>query len=85
MVSKKICGDITWIDVESPTKEEIRGITEEYAIHPLIAEELCSPTLRPKVDVYSNFIYLILHFPTISHSHDGNTEYEIDFIIGKKF
>ncbi len=85
MISKKTCGDITWIDVESPTQEEIRSITEEYTIHPLIAEELYSPTLRPKVDVYSNLIYLILHFPTISHSHDGNTEYEIDFIIGKKF
>ena len=84
MITKETCGDITWIDVESPTKEDVRALLDEYNIHPLIAEELLSPTVRPKVDVYDDFIYLILHFPTISHSHGGETEQEIDFIIGKK-
>ncbi len=83
MVTKETCGDITWIDMESPTKEDVRALVDEYAIHPLVAEELLSPTVRPKVDVYHNCIYLILHFPTISHSHGGATEQEIDFIIGK--
>ena len=84
MITKKTCGDITWIDVESPTREDVRTLLDKYNIHPIIAEELLSPTIRPKVDVYDDFIYLILHFPTISHSHDGKTEQEIDFIIGKK-
>lgn len=84
MITKETCGDITWIDMESPTREDVRVLLNEYDIHPLVAEELLSPTVRPKVDVYGNFIYLILHFPTVSHSHGGETEQEIDFIIGKK-
>lgn len=58
---------------------------EEFNIHPLVADELLGPTLRPKVDLYQDFIYLILHFPAITHKHNGGEDQEIDFIIGKKF
>ncbi|MEK7581861.1 MAG: magnesium transporter CorA family protein [Patescibacteria group bacterium] len=76
---------LTWVDLESPTNKEVDTLIKEYKIHPLVVQELLSPTVRPKVDLYSNFIYLILHFPTINHSHNGKTEQEIDFIIGKEF
>ena len=85
MISKYTYKDMTWIDIESPTKDDVRGIMEEYNIHPIVADELLSPTLRPKVDLYDNLIYLILHFPTISHKHCAQTEQEVDFIIGKNF
>ncbi len=76
---------LTWIDLESPTKEEVRTIMEKYDVHPLVVNELLSPTLRPKVDVYDNLLYIILHFPTITHRHDERLEHELDFIIGKDF
>ncbi len=85
MISRYTYKDLVWVDLESPTQEEVRGVMEEFDIHPLTANELLIPTLRPKVDLYSNFIYLILHFPTISHKHNGSAEQEIDFIVGKKF
>lgn len=76
---------LTWVDVESPTPEEVREIMEKYDIDPLVADELLLPTLKPHVDVYPNFIYLILHFPAFKHTHSGNVNQEIDFIIGKDF
>lgn len=85
MISRYTYKDLVWVDLESPTQEEVRGVMEEFNIHPLAAEELLIPTLRPKVDLYHDFIYLILHFPAISHQHNGGNEQEIDFIIGKKF
>jgi len=84
MISRYKYHELTWIDVESPTHEDIRLIMEEFDIHPIVADELLGPSLRPKVDTYENFIYLILHFPAIRHSHK-NKEQEVDFIIGKKF
>jgi magnesium transporter len=83
MISKYTYKTLTWIDIEAPTKDEVFSVMNEYNIHPLVADELLSPTLRPKVDVYENLIYLILHFPTISHKHGEHPEQEIDFIIGK--
>ena len=85
MISRYNYKDIVWVDVQSPTQEEVRTLMEEFSIHPLVANELLGPTLRPKVDLYPDFIYLILHFPTITHKHDGGEDQEIDFIIGKKF
>lgn len=85
MISRYTYKDIVWVDVQSPTQDEVRGLMEEFGIHPLVAQELLGTTLRPKVDLYHDFIYLILHFPTITHRHDGGEDQEIDFIIGKKF
>ncbi len=76
---------LTWVDVESPTPEEVRSIMDDYDIDPLVADELLLPTLKPRVDTYANFIYLILHFPAFKHTHNGDINQEIDFIIGKNF
>src|SRR3989338_236190 len=84
MISRYKYHELTWLDIESPTNEEVRGIMEEFDIHPIVADELLGPSLRPKVDTYENFIYLILHFPAVHHSH-RRKEQEVDFIIGKKF
>lgn len=84
MISRYNYHDLIWIDMESPSHEEVRQIMEEFDIHPIVADELLNPSLRPKVDSYENFIYLILHFPAIRHSHKSK-EQEVDFIIGKKF
>ena len=85
MISRYKYRDLTWIDLESPTKEEVREIMEEHNVHPLVADELLSPTLRPKVDLYDNLIYLIMHFPVVYSMHGRSGGQEIDFIIGKNF
>jgi len=85
MITKHTQGDITWIDVQSPTKEEVFDLVDKYSIAHLIAEEFMAETVRSKVDLYDNLIYLILHFP-ISHTKNSEkTEQEIDFVVGKNF
>lgn len=85
MISRYPYRELVWIDVEKPTHEEVRALMEEFDIHPMVADELLGPSLRPKVDHHENFIYLVLHFPAIRHSHGKSQTQEIDFIIGKKF
>ncbi|MDP6387753.1 MAG: CorA family divalent cation transporter [Candidatus Pacebacteria bacterium] len=85
MLTKYTHRNVTWIDLESPTKEEVHKTMEEYSIHPSIAEELLMPTLKPRVDLHENFIYLILHFPAFRHTHNYQQNQEVDFIIGKDF
>jgi len=84
MIARYKYRDLEWIDIESPTHEEVRKIMEEFDIHPVVADELLAPSLRPRVDHYEHFIYLILHFPAIRHTHKSKAQ-EVDFIIGKKF
>ncbi len=85
MITRYKHDDITWVDVESPTKEDILLLTKEFNLHPLAASELPLPTLRPKVDMYGDALYLILHFPAFRHSHGPDSRQEVDFIIGKKY
>ena len=76
---------LTWIDLESPTLEEVASIAKRFSIHPLVTEELLQPSLRPKVDVYKNALYLILHFPVFDPVQRTSISREIDFVIGKNF
>jgi magnesium transporter len=81
--------DITWLDVESPTKTELDSLIKDYNIHPVVIQDLNSPSSRSKVDVYDNFIYLVLHFPSTSNKAKADTEtndsVEVDFVLGKDF
>ncbi|MEI6400087.1 MAG: CorA family divalent cation transporter [bacterium] len=85
MISKYTYKKLTWIDVESPTKEEILHLSEEYTIPQSVSEELLTSTLRSKVDLHDNLIYLILHFPRTLHKDVKDIDQEIDFILGKNF
>ncbi len=85
MISKYTYKGLVWVDLESPTENELLHIMEEYSIPILVTEELHNRSPQSRVDLFPNFIYLILHFPRISHSGDKGVEQEIDFIVGNKF
>ena len=78
---------LTWIDLESPTVEEVHRVAEEFQLNPVEADELLSPTLRPHTERYDDHLYLVLHFPTLQRPRRIGTthEQEVDFIIGKNF
>jgi magnesium transporter len=78
--------DVVWIDLESPTQEEVRSLMAEYHLPPEVAEETLRPTIKPRVEFYEgHLIYLILHFPAFKHTHSGSQNQEVDFIMGKDF
>ena len=90
MLTRREYKGLTWIDLESPTEPELKQVADEYKIHSLVIGELTQPSLRSKVDLYNDFIYLILHFPICQicygESKGGNLDTEeIDFVIGREF
>lgn len=86
MITRHTYRDLVWVNLESPTADEVREIMKEFGLHPIVGEELLITTSKPKVDVYKNYIYLILHFPTLSKDEkDSHTGKEIDFVVGKNF
>lgn len=88
MISTYTNNNITWVDLENPTKEDVRNIMEQYNLSPEVAEDLLDPTIRTRADLYTDFVYFVLHFPLHTHkrhySFDKRTE-EVDFIIGKNY
>ncbi len=92
MISRYNYKGITWVDLDSPTREEVLSMSDEFGLPILVIEEIVRPSIRSRVDVYPNILYLILHFPVIrdktceaiNHSCDID-QIELNFIIGKKF
>jgi len=86
MIKKYKNNSITWIDVEDPTTEELKSLMDEYEINPDIVRELQLPTYKEKIAMYEDYLYMVLHFPALRHTHRDNTsEQEIDFVVGKDF
>ncbi|PIQ68217.1 MAG: hypothetical protein COV91_05320 [Candidatus Taylorbacteria bacterium CG11_big_fil_rev_8_21_14_0_20_46_11] len=85
MITRRLQKNIAWIDLESPTQDEIRTVAKEFGLNPLVVHELSAPTLKPRVDLYGTYVYLILHFPYLKRERGGTPTQEIDFIVGKKF
>lgn len=85
MISRFNYHGLTWIDLESPTREEIVLLSEEFSIPSVVGDEIFTNSMRSKVDLYDNLIYLILHFPDINNNGVIEDDLEIDFIIGKNF
>ncbi len=86
MITSHTSGSVTWIDLESPTKEELAWLNEQYMLHPLVLEDLATPTVRTRADMYDEYLYAVFHFPCLSRSEVLHTavDDEIDFIIGDK-
>lgn len=85
MTKRQELDGITWIDLESPTIDDLEAIGKEFSIDPFIVEELQASTLKPSVVSGPNYLYLILHFPAEKHSHTQGSAQEVDFIVGEKF
>ena len=84
MINRHTRGHIQWVDLESPSRQELQDIMKEFKIDSRIEEEIITETPYPIVVSSKDYLYLVLHFPT-SDPNGGAKNQEIDFIIGKHF
>lgn len=84
MINRHEHNGLTWIDLESPTTDDIAEISQEFSIGPILEEELLTPTAKPRVDVYAECAYAVFHFPAIRHTREKELTQEVDVILGKK-
>jgi magnesium transporter len=75
---------LTWVDLESPTREEVQDTMEQFGLDAFVAEDLLLPTAKPRTDFHPSYVYVVMHFPALRHSHK-TLEQEVDFVIGKNF
>ena len=54
-------GDLTWVDIEQPTEEITRFLTEKYNFHPMDIEDALSLRQLSKVEEYPTYLFVIFH------------------------
>lgn len=75
--------NLAWVDVVDPKKEDIEYLKKNFDFHPLVLNELTVPTLRPKVENYDHYLFMVLHFPIYHPKEKTSKSMEIDFLITK--
>ncbi|MEX0621464.1 MAG: magnesium transporter CorA family protein [Candidatus Woykebacteria bacterium] len=77
---------LRWIDVEHPSKADIEKLHKDFpTFHPLTLEDTLSPIQRPKVDVFEDHLFIVLHFPVYEKKTGRISNAEVDIFLGKDF
>lgn len=58
-------GSLTWVSIENPTREKMNELQQSYTFHELNIEDCLSRIQHPKIDSYSDHIFVILEYPEI--------------------
>ena len=76
-------GKINWIDIQSPSEDDINFLKKNYKFHPLVLEELTSPSLRPFVEYYSRYLFMVFYYPLYNKKTGQTAIRELDIIVSK--
>jgi magnesium transporter len=76
---------LVWADLVTPTAEELDQMGEEFGIHPLALEDCRNRHQRPKVDEYSDHVFLVAYGAEPASQESRRLLHEVDIIAGKQF
>src|SRR3954454_25249607 len=54
---------LRWVNVERPGALERAWLETHFDFHALDLEDVLSRNQRPKIDVYDDYLFIVLHFP----------------------
>jgi len=72
MISKYRHKELVWVDLESPTEEEVAYITEEYTIPPFIKENIARNSQEDIINLDNSFTFAYLNLPRVLTSKKEN-------------
>ncbi|MFL6280941.1 MAG: magnesium/cobalt transporter CorA [Vicinamibacterales bacterium] len=78
-------GISVWVDLDQPTPDEAKILSEVFHFHELAIEDALSEMHHPKVDSYGEYLYLILHGIDFRASEHCFTTKDVDFFLGERF
>ena len=76
-------GNIDRIHLFEPQKNEINDLVKKYDLHELIEEDLFELTNQEKIDVYEDYMFIVLNFPKYNGDIRKYFLNEFSIILGK--
>src|SRR3989338_10366343 len=74
-------GNFTWVDVQHPTKEDMEYLRENFGLNSFLLDQLYLPAWRPKFEVLSPHLLLILYYPFYSKEKKDTSARELDILV----
>lgn len=66
---------VWWLNMNSPTKEEIQVICRAFGVHPLTIEDISTQEAREKIELFSSYYFACFRSFEVEEI-DGGQEYE---------
>lgn len=85
MVDTVKIGTLRWHHIVSPSEEDLQYLKENFHFHPLDIEDCRSTNQRPKIDIYDDYYFIILHFPSFDLHNRFLTIKEVKFFWGEDY
>ena len=86
MIETLKIGTLRWSHIVLPTEDDLNILQEKYHFHPLDIEDCRTLiNLRPKIDIYDDYYFLILHFPSFDPTRTFVEIKEVKVFWGKDF
>ena len=77
--------NLRWINVDTVDAESLQYLKENFNFHHLDLEDIQGESQTPKIDVYKNYLFIVLQFPHWSGETQTVIHYEMDIFIGENF
>ncbi len=85
-IKYKEAGGVTWLNVDGLNQiEVIAQLGDAFDLHPLVQEDILQVGQRPKVENYSEYLYVVirmLSYNDVSHKIESE---QVSLILGKQF
>lgn len=76
---------IMWLDIDEPYKEDMDWLKENFNFHPLDLEDCISLIERPKIDLYEDYHFLVMHFPVFDKITRRLSPIQVNVFLGTNF
>jgi magnesium transporter len=78
-------GAIVWADVHGPTAEDAAVLRNVFKFHSLAVEDALQSLQFPKIEIYPNFLYVVLHGIDFQPERHTFSTQDVDFFVNRKF
>jgi magnesium transporter len=76
---------LRWVNIERPGALERAWLEEHFDFHALDLEDVLSRNQRPKIDVYDEYLFIVLHLPVFDRNAGRLGTGELDLFVGPDY
>jgi magnesium transporter len=76
---------VVWVDYCAPEKAQFVEVASELGLHELAVEDALGPHQRPKLDRYTDHVFLSAHFVTVDVDGGSLATTEVDAFVSERW
>ena len=77
---------VTWLNIAGLRDvEAIERIAKRYEVHPLVLEDILNTTQRPKIEIFDDYIFVVLRMLRYDEAKKTLANEQVSLILGPRF